>query len=68
MEVAPATVSSPESVSVANSNPSGNRYNNDDDEEDVWRICRNPRDADNPLRYPCACSGSIEYVHEDCLL
>ncbi|KAL8209586.1 hypothetical protein R6Q57_006318 [Mikania cordata] len=68
MEVAPATVSSPKSVSVANSNPSGNGYNNDDDEEDVCRICRNPRDADNRLRYPCACSGSIKYVHEDCLL
>ncbi|KAK1300989.1 hypothetical protein QJS10_CPB13g00368 [Acorus calamus] len=40
----------------------------DDDEGDVCRICRNPGDADNPLRYPCACSGSIKYVHQDCLL
>ncbi|CAH8329433.1 unnamed protein product [Eruca vesicaria subsp. sativa] len=38
------------------------------DEENVCRICRNPGDADNPLRYPCACSGSIKFVHEDCLL
>ncbi|KAK8624932.1 hypothetical protein V6N13_089818 [Hibiscus sabdariffa] len=40
----------------------------EEEEEDVCRICRNPGDADNPLRYPCACSGSIKYVHQDCLL
>ncbi|CAG7885073.1 unnamed protein product [Brassica rapa] len=40
----------------------------DDEEEEVCRIFRNPGDADNPLRYPCACSGSIKFVHEDCLL
>ncbi|XP_042066786.1 probable E3 ubiquitin ligase SUD1 isoform X1 [Salvia splendens] len=40
----------------------------DDDEGDVCRICRNPGDVDNPLRYPCACSGSIKFVHQDCLL
>ncbi|OAY78551.1 putative E3 ubiquitin ligase SUD1 [Ananas comosus] len=40
----------------------------DEDEGDVCRICRNPGEADNPLRYPCACSGSIKYVHQECLL
>uniref|UniRef100_A0A7N0ZWS0 RING-type E3 ubiquitin transferase n=1 Tax=Kalanchoe fedtschenkoi TaxID=63787 RepID=A0A7N0ZWS0_KALFE len=40
----------------------------DEEDEDVCRICRNPGDAENPLRYPCACSGSIKYVHQDCLL
>ncbi|KAK4769307.1 hypothetical protein SAY86_027457 [Trapa natans] len=40
----------------------------DDDDGDVCRICRNPGDAENPLRYPCACSGSIKFVHQDCLL
>ncbi|CAK8577471.1 unnamed protein product [Lathyrus sativus] len=45
------------------------KYDDDDeDEEDVCRICRNPGEADNPLRYPCACSGSIKFVHQDCLL
>ncbi|XP_042005184.1 probable E3 ubiquitin ligase SUD1 [Salvia splendens] len=46
------------------------RFNllDDDEEGDVCRICRNPGDADNPLRYPCACSGSIKFVHQDCLL
>lgn len=40
----------------------------EDEEGDVCRICRNPGEADNPLRYPCACSGSIKFVHQDCLL
>ncbi|KAF2532202.1 hypothetical protein F2Q70_00033468 [Brassica cretica] len=40
----------------------------DEDEEEVCRICRNPGDVDTPLRYPCACNGSIKFVHEDCLL
>ncbi|XP_057494631.1 probable E3 ubiquitin ligase SUD1 isoform X2 [Actinidia eriantha] len=53
------------SEKVVNSAPS--KYD-DDEEEDVCRICRNTGDIDNPLRYPCACSGSIKFVHQDCLL
>ncbi|KAL3515296.1 hypothetical protein ACH5RR_022198 [Cinchona calisaya] len=45
-----------------------NKFDDEDEEEDVCRICRNPGDAENPLRYPCACSGSIKFVHQDCLL
>lgn len=41
---------------------------NEEEEGDVCRICRNSGDRDNPLHYPCACSGSIKYVHQDCLL
>ncbi|OIW10194.1 hypothetical protein TanjilG_27945 [Lupinus angustifolius] len=48
--------------------PSAVKYDDDDEEGDVCRICRNPGEADNPLRYPCACSGSIKFVHQDCLL
>ncbi|XP_065871265.1 probable E3 ubiquitin ligase SUD1 isoform X2 [Euphorbia lathyris] len=47
---------------------SASRYEDDEEEGDVCRICRNPGDAENPLRYPCACSGSIKFVHQDCLL
>ncbi|XP_076956301.1 putative E3 ubiquitin ligase SUD1 [Bidens hawaiensis] len=52
------------------SNNNNRRFYEDDDEEedDVCRICRNTGDVDNPLRYPCACSGSIKFVHQDCLL
>ncbi|KAK8940151.1 hypothetical protein KSP40_PGU017504 [Platanthera guangdongensis] len=44
------------------------RLEEEEDEGDVCRICRNPGEEDNPLRYPCACSGSIKFVHQDCLL
>ncbi|TXG54260.1 hypothetical protein EZV62_019516 [Acer yangbiense] len=37
------------------------------DEEEKEDVCRNPADADNPLWYPCAYSGSIKFVHLHCL-
>ncbi|KAM6591340.1 hypothetical protein CsatA_013945 [Cannabis sativa] len=37
-------------------------------DDDECRICRSPGEPDNPLRYPCACRGTIKYVHQDCLL
>mmetsp|Transcript_44216 Transcript_44216/g.84534 ORF Transcript_44216/g.84534 Transcript_44216/m.84534 type:complete len:1376 (+) Transcript_44216:118-4245(+) len=40
----------------------------DGGEEDVCRICRSEGTPSKPLHYPCACSGSIKYVHQDCLL
>ncbi|RZR73651.1 hypothetical protein BHM03_00026768 [Ensete ventricosum] len=61
----------PPPPSLATGASSVARYDGDDDDDeegDVCRICRNPGDADNPLRYPCACSGSIKFVHQDCLL
>ncbi|KAJ1266740.1 hypothetical protein BS78_07G001100 [Paspalum vaginatum] len=39
-----------------------------EDEEDACRICHLPAEADRPLRHPCACRGSIRFVHDDCLL
>jgi E3 ubiquitin-protein ligase MARCH6 len=33
---------------------------------DTCRICRGEGAADEPLFYPCKCSGSIKYVHQDC--
>ncbi|VAI76988.1 unnamed protein product [Triticum turgidum subsp. durum] len=39
----------------------------DDEDGDQCRICRFPAEADRPLRRPCACSGSIRFVHDDCL-
>jgi E3 ubiquitin-protein ligase MARCH6 len=49
--------------------PHGEEEDEEEEEEgDVCRICRNRGDEDHPLRYPCACSGSIKFVHQDCLL
>ncbi|KXX81831.1 putative E3 ubiquitin ligase SUD1 [Madurella mycetomatis] len=35
---------------------------------DTCRICRGEGTADEQLFYPCKCSGSIKYVHQDCLM
>ncbi|CAK7266130.1 hypothetical protein SEPCBS119000_001865 [Sporothrix epigloea] len=35
---------------------------------DTCRICRGEATTQEPLFYPCKCSGSIKYVHQDCLL
>ncbi|XP_047950312.1 probable E3 ubiquitin ligase SUD1 isoform X1 [Salvia hispanica] len=82
MEIGPETAAEAESsASSIGSSPGENSSSavgdnaksrldllDDDEEGDVCRICRNPGDVDNPLRYPCACSGSIKFVHQDCLL
>ncbi|XP_059140902.1 E3 ubiquitin-protein ligase MARCHF6-like [Physella acuta] len=44
----------------------------DDSEEDgqldICRVCRCEGTSDKPLYYPCVCTGSIKYVHQDCLV
>eukprot|EP00879_Flechtneria_rotunda_P007361 GHRR01007722.1.p1 GENE.GHRR01007722.1~~GHRR01007722.1.p1 ORF type:complete len:483 (+),score=231.52 GHRR01007722.1:81-1529(+) len=40
----------------------------DDEDGDCCRICRCPGTAGNALFFPCKCSGSIKYVHQQCLL
>ncbi|KAL6867140.1 hypothetical protein J3F83DRAFT_108675 [Trichoderma novae-zelandiae] len=34
----------------------------------ICRICRGEGSQAEPLFYPCKCSGSIKYVHQDCLM
>jgi len=38
------------------------------DEADTCRICRGEGTTDEPLFYPCKCSGSIKFVHQECLM
>ena len=38
------------------------------DEPDTCRICRGEGSQDEPLFYPCKCSGSIKFVHQNCLM
>eukprot|EP01105_Mastigella_eilhardi_P003763 TRINITY_DN148_c0_g2_i1.p1 TRINITY_DN148_c0_g2~~TRINITY_DN148_c0_g2_i1.p1 ORF type:complete len:937 (+),score=249.39 TRINITY_DN148_c0_g2_i1:2-2812(+) len=40
----------------------------EEEEEEVCRVCRTGESADNPLRHPCKCNGSIKWVHESCLV
>ncbi|KAK0639951.1 hypothetical protein B0T16DRAFT_423977 [Cercophora newfieldiana] len=35
---------------------------------DTCRICRGEGTREEPLFFPCKCSGSIKYVHQDCLM
>eukprot|EP01137_Pigoraptor_chileana_P034744 Opistho-2@27756 len=41
---------------------------NMDDDEDICRVCRLEAADDRPLFHPCLCTGSIRYVHQDCLM
>ncbi|WPH04933.1 erad-associated e3 ubiquitin-protein ligase doa10 [Acrodontium crateriforme] len=38
------------------------------DRAETCRICRSEATQDEPLFYPCKCSGSIKYVHQECLM
>ncbi|KAL5385077.1 hypothetical protein DPSP01_004888 [Paraphaeosphaeria sporulosa] len=40
----------------------------DKDDVDSCRICRGESTPEEPLFYPCKCSGSIKYVHQECLM
>ncbi|KAF2453951.1 hypothetical protein BDY21DRAFT_366660 [Lineolata rhizophorae] len=38
------------------------------EDPDTCRICRGEGTAEEPLFYPCRCSGSIKFVHQECLM
>ena len=38
------------------------------DDADTCRICRGEGSREEPLFYPCKCSGSIKFVHQNCLM
>ncbi|BFZ13209.1 hypothetical protein BsWGS_16248 [Bradybaena similaris] len=40
----------------------------DDGQLDICRVCRCEGTGDKPLYHPCVCTGSIKYVHQDCLV
>ncbi|XP_029687282.1 E3 ubiquitin-protein ligase MARCH6-like [Takifugu rubripes] len=37
-------------------------------EEDICRVCRSEGTQDRPLYHPCVCTGSIKFIHQECLL
>lgn len=39
-----------------------------DDDDNICRVCRGEGSTDKPLYHPCICTGSIRYVHQDCLV
>ncbi|KAI1434889.1 hypothetical protein GGR50DRAFT_361700 [Xylaria sp. CBS 124048] len=54
-----------ETKSQSNKVPAGDPWV---DDAPTCRICRGESSADEPLFYPCKCSGSIKYVHQNCLM
>ena len=47
-------------------NPRSKMKNTED--SDTCRICRGEGTKEEPLFYPCKCSGSIKFVHQNCLM
>ncbi|XP_038652796.1 E3 ubiquitin-protein ligase MARCH6 isoform X3 [Scyliorhinus canicula] len=37
-------------------------------EEDICRVCRSEGTPDKPLYHPCVCTGSIKFIHQECLV
>uniref|UniRef100_A0A3Q3GER8 E3 ubiquitin-protein ligase MARCHF6 n=1 Tax=Labrus bergylta TaxID=56723 RepID=A0A3Q3GER8_9LABR len=37
-------------------------------DEDICRVCRSEGTQDKPLYHPCVCTGSIKFIHQECLL
>ncbi|XP_045617401.1 E3 ubiquitin-protein ligase MARCHF6 isoform X3 [Procambarus clarkii] len=35
---------------------------------DICRVCRCEGTSDRPLFHPCICTGSIKFIHQDCLV
>lgn len=35
---------------------------------DICRVCRCEGQSDRPLFHPCICTGSIKWIHQDCLV
>ncbi|KAH7728462.1 E3 ubiquitin-protein ligase MARCH6 [Aphelenchoides avenae] len=48
------------------------RMMDEDDEEigdkDICRVCRHTGEEGQQLYHPCLCTGSIKYVHQECLM
>ncbi|XP_014665321.1 PREDICTED: E3 ubiquitin-protein ligase MARCH6-like [Priapulus caudatus] len=40
----------------------------EDSHQDICRVCRSESSPDRPLFYPCICTGSIKYIHQECLM
>ncbi|KAI1625261.1 E3 ubiquitin-protein ligase MARCH6 [Exophiala viscosa] len=62
------------SVNTHERRPSGLRLdksrpdNQYEEGQDYCRICRGEGSPEQPLYYPCKCSGSIKFVHQECLM
>ncbi|XP_077348082.1 E3 ubiquitin-protein ligase MARCHF6 isoform X5 [Lithobates pipiens] len=37
-------------------------------DEDICRVCRSEGTMEKPLYHPCVCTGSIKFIHQECLV
>ncbi|RMD41227.1 hypothetical protein DV735_g3923, partial [Chaetothyriales sp. CBS 134920] len=58
----------PLSTSTIRDNRDASDGHRSDEGGDCCRICRGEGTHEQPLFFPCKCSGSIRYVHQDCLM
>uniref|UniRef100_A0A663MWY4 E3 ubiquitin-protein ligase MARCHF6 n=1 Tax=Athene cunicularia TaxID=194338 RepID=A0A663MWY4_ATHCN len=35
---------------------------------DICRVCRSEGTPEKPLYHPCVCTGSIKFIHQECLV
>ncbi|XP_048464910.1 E3 ubiquitin-protein ligase MARCH6 [Rhincodon typus] len=40
----------------------------DHSEDYICRVCRSEGTPDKPLYHPCVCTGSIKFIHQECLV
>ncbi|KAJ8012060.1 hypothetical protein DPEC_G00064760 [Dallia pectoralis] len=38
------------------------------EEADICRVCRSEGTPEKPLFHPCVCTGSIKFIHQECLV
>ncbi|KAM6375630.1 E3 ubiquitin-protein ligase MARCHF6 isoform 7-T7 [Alca torda] len=38
------------------------------EEADICRVCRSEGTPEKPLYHPCVCTGSIKFIHQECLV
>ncbi|KAF2660330.1 hypothetical protein K491DRAFT_589394 [Lophiostoma macrostomum CBS 122681] len=63
-----ATEAGPPPAQDLDSPTHGRASDKQNDDADTCRICRGEGTAEEPLFFPCKCSGSIKYVHQECLM
>ncbi|KAK3399167.1 hypothetical protein B0T20DRAFT_193161 [Sordaria brevicollis] len=62
-----ASISTWTTTSGGHSHTNSQHLNNPREPEQC-RICRGEATPDDPLYHPCKCSGSIKWVHQECLM
>lgn len=55
-------------TSTSTNQSDSNSELNQENDVDICRVCRCEATIERPLFYPCVCTGSIKYIHQECLV